>query len=120
MINLTPGNAWEVQELEFGEAVEGEDCEAAKRLGLTKSNQEMVIEISSEEEEIDEEEENSRRGSRNGNLRPGKARRNKKGDKRADTGYGSSWGELSKRTLRILRHDIQTKMPSLMEEGWVK
>ena len=35
-----------MQELEFDEAVEGEDCEAAKRLALTKVNHEMVIEIS--------------------------------------------------------------------------
>ena len=38
----------------------------------------------------------------------------------ANAGYEDSWDQLSKRTLRTLRHDIPQKTPSLMEEEWVK
>ena len=53
MINITPDkaeDAQDMQELEFGEATEGEECETAKYMDLTNEKQESIIETSSEEE----------------------------------------------------------------------
>ena len=53
MINITPDkveDAQDMQELEFDESTEGEECEAAKYLDLTNERQEAIIEIIIEEE----------------------------------------------------------------------